>query len=203
MLPVHYFDPERAQRHAAQRAVTAEERSIQAKRARRRAVFVTAIAAVIVIAASFHAHRVLAAHTPNDMPANSRWILTGRDRASNDKLGLWIGCWKSTIKEVDHCRITNEKGIAEFDGDMLPLTARHGAVPDRNLQLAAKIKPDEIWVRGVNYDLPVAVLPLADGTLLVPVSDREGLQKRLASGAWDEGMEPAQPTIAEDPVTAE
>jgi len=197
MLPVHYFDPQRAQRRAAQRAVTAEERRVQAKRARRRAVLVTAIAAVLVIAASFHAHRVLAAHTPSDMPANSRWILTGRDPISNDKLGLWIGCWKSTIKEVDHCRITNEKGVAEFDGDMLPLAAHHGAVPDRNLHLATKIKPNELWVRGVNYDLPVPVLPLANGTQLVPVSDREGLQERFASGAWGEGMEPAQPTIAQ------
>ena len=49
----------------------------------------------------------------------------------------------------------------------------------------------------MNYDLPVPVLQLANGTQLVPISDRDGLQKRLARGEWDAGLQPAFPAIAE------
>jgi len=197
MIPVHYFNKRIAERRAAQEARIAEQNRSRAQHARKRAVLVIALAALVILAASLRAHRVLAAHTPNDMPANSRWILTGRDAHNNDKLGLWVACWKSTIKEVDHCRITNENGTTEFDADMLPLSANQGAVADKNLQLAAKINPGRIWVRGVNYDLPVPVLQLANGTRLVPISDREGLQKRLARGEWNDGLQPAFPAIAE------
>ena len=197
MIPKHYIDERIARRHAEKAARTVEMKKARAAHARKRALLSIAVFAVIVGAASWHAHRVLAAHTPNDMPANSRWILTGRDRVSNDKMGLWVACWKSTIKEADHCRITDEKGTSQFDGDMLPLAAKQGAVPDKELQLAAKIDPGRIWVRGVNYDLPVPVIPLANGTQLVPVADRAGLEKRLADDAWDEGLQPALPAIAE------
>jgi len=197
MLPAHYFDKRIAQRRAALDALTADERKLRAAQARKHAIVIITFAAFVILAASLHAHRVLAAHAPNDMPASSRWILTGRDAHSYDKRGLWIACWKSTIKEVDHCRITDEKGNAEFDGDMLPLTANQDAVPDKNLKLVAKIDPGKIWVRGVNYDLPVPVLQLANGTQLVPISDRDGLQKRLARGEWDAGLQPAFPAIAE------
>jgi len=197
MVPVHYFDQRTAKRRAAQEARIAEQNRTLSQRARKRAAIVITLAAFVILAASLRAHRVLAAHTPNDMPANSRWILTGRDSHSFDKRGIWVGCWKSTIREVDHCRITDEKGYAQFDGDMLPLSANQGAVADKNLQLAAKINPGRIWVRGVNYDLPVPVLPLANGVQLVPISDREGLQKRLARGEWNDGLQPAFPAIAE------
>jgi len=196
MLPAHYFDKRIARRRAALDALTTEERKARAAQARKRAALMIVVAAFVILAASLRAHHVLAAHTPNDMPANSRWILTGRDTHSYDKRGLWIACWKSTIKEVDHCRITDEKGVAEFDGDMLPLAANQTVIADRDMHLG-KIIPGRIWVRGVNYDLPVPVLPLVNGVQLVPVSDRDGLQKRLARGEWDDGLQPAFPAIAE------
>jgi len=173
-----------------------KEPNAEAGRSRRRILIAGLAVACVIGIASLRAHYVLAAHTPNDMHANSRWIFTGRDSVSNNKLGLWIACWKSTIKEVDHCRITNEKGATQFDSDMLPLSPRQGAVADRNLQLAAKIDPAKLWVRGASYDRPVPVLPLANGTQLVPIADREGLQKRLAHGKWNESLQPTSPAIA-------
>jgi hypothetical protein len=193
MFPFHYIDARTAERRAALKARTAGERRIRAARNRKRAVIVTAIAAIVVIGASFHARYALAAHMPNDMPVNSRWILTGHVRDTNEKLGLWVGCWKSAF--VDHCRIADERGTVEYDGDMLPLAIHPAVVEDKDLQFA-KIDPERLWIRGVHDDLPVPVLPLADGTQLVPVSDREGLQKRLADGEWLESMEPARPRPA-------
>lgn len=195
MLPFHYVDVHTMERRAAMRAHRAAERRIKAKRARRQAVIVTALAAIVVIAASFHTRHILAAHTPNDMPVNSRWILTGHTRDTNEKLGLWIGCWKNTTATVDHCRIADERGTVQYDGDMLPLAIHPAVVEDKDLQFA-KIDPEHLWIRGVHDDLPVPVLPLADGTQLVPVSDREGLQRRLVAGEWLDGMEPARPRLA-------
>ena len=195
------FHGKRSAVHIARDAERKENRLASTKRAHKQLFIAGAIFAVVIAAASWHAHRVLAARTPDDMPASSIWILTGHSRDSNTKLGLWIGCWKSDVVRADHCRITNEIGTVQYDGDMLPLGFNR-VIDDSDLQFA-KVDPERIWVRGVNDGAPVPVLTLADGTQLVPVSDREGLQKRLAAGAWVDGMETSSPLATNAPAEAQ
>ena len=163
--------------------------SLSSREARRFALITIAIAAVIIAVASSRAHFKLAAHTPGDMPANARWLFTGRDAETNAKVGLWVACWLSPTQMADHCRITDQSGGAQFDGDMLPLNAAQPVVADKDLQIAA-IDPSTLWVRGMHGDLPVPMLLLNNGTHLVPVADREGLQKRMARGDWQTGLHP-------------
>ncbi len=146
-------------------------------------------------AVALNAHYRLTPHPPQDMPTNSLWIQTGRDRATYERIGLWAACWKSAVKPVDHCRITDQIGTASFDGDMLPLNSTQ-PLADQELKLGV-IDPAHLWVRGVNRDMPVPVLPLANRTLLVPVSDRDGLQRRMALGQWSDGLDPARPALAQ------
>jgi len=196
MLPIDHLDRRLARQRAAEQARLEAKRGMSAKDARIRAGFVLALAAYFLFAISLHEHAVLAARRPVDMPSSSRWVLTGRDSHSFDKQGLWIGCWKSTVRDIDHCRITDQDGTSEFDGDMLPM-AGNNAVPDNGLQLPGKIDANHIWVRGVNHDLPVPVITLANGMQLVPITDREGLQRRLARGEWEDGFVPQFPAVAE------
>ncbi|HXB62660.1 MAG TPA: hypothetical protein VNU94_07425 [Acidobacteriaceae bacterium] len=160
--------------------------SAGSRQARRFALVSITVAIVVITLASSRSHYKPAAHPPNDMPANSRWLTTGRDPDTNAKIGLWAACWMSPGHTADHCRITDQTGSAQFDGDMLPLKARQPAVA-QDLRLAA-IDPATLWVRGVHSDLPVPMLLLADGTRLVPASDLEGLQNRMARGEWQDGL---------------
>jgi hypothetical protein len=193
MMSFHRFN--RSAHQIAKEDKRNEKRIALAIRERKQLLLAAAVFVLVIAAAGLHTHRVLAAHIPDDMPANSSWILTGHDRDNNDKLGLWIGCWKSTAAAVDHCRIADERGTLQYDGDMLPLAIHPAVVEDKDLEFA-KLDPENLWVRGVNYDMPVPVLPLADGTQLVPVSDREGLRKRLDDGNWLDGLQPALPAAA-------
>jgi hypothetical protein len=188
-------------RRRAQRIAGEANRKVSAHRSRKQIIIAVIIFAIIATVAGFHAHRVLAAQIPDDMPSNSTWVLTGHDRNSNAKLGLWFACWKSTTVRADHCRITNETGTVQYDGDMLPLAVNR-PLDDADLQFA-KIDPEKIWVRGVNDGAPVPVLALADGTQLVPVSDREGLEKRFADGDWVDGLEPGRPLTTNAPARPE
>jgi len=194
MISVHRISTTRTAYHIEQEAKLNEKRVASARSARKFLAIAAVVFAAVIGAASLHAHRVLAAHVPNNMPENSKWILTGRSRTNYDKLGLWFACWQSTAIKADHCRITDESGNVHFDGDMLPLSGR-SVVADKDLQFA-ELDPERLWVRGASSDMPVPVLPLANGTQLVPVADRPGLQKRLASGQWSEGLRPALPAEA-------
>jgi hypothetical protein len=160
--------------------------SLDSRQARRFALVSIAIAAVVIALAGSRAHYKLTAHTPSDMPANSRWLFTGRN-GTNQKLGLWAACWLDPTQAADHCRIADQEGTAQFDGDMLPLKAHQSAVANKDLKLAA-IDPATLWIRGVHGDLPVPMLLLTNGTQLVPVSDLEGLRNRVARGEWQSGL---------------
>jgi hypothetical protein len=161
--------------------------SVDSRQARRFALVSIAIAAVVIALAASRSHYRPAAHPPNDMPADSRWLLTGRTPDTNAKVGLWAACWVSPTRSADHCRITDQTGSTQYDGDMLPLNAHQPVVADNDLRITA-IDPATLWMRGVHSDLPVPMLLLADGTRLVPVSDLEGLQNRMARGDWQSGL---------------
>jgi len=142
-----------------------------------------AIAVILIGAATLRSHFVLAAKAPGDMPGNSQWLFTGRDANTNVKLGLWVACWMTPTQTADHCRITDQNGGAQFDGDMLPLKAGQPAVADKDLKIVA-LNPATLWISGVDSDQPVPLLALTNGVQLVPIWAREGLQKRMASGEW-------------------
>jgi len=162
---------------------------------RRFALIAIAIGAVIIGAATMRSHYVLAAKAPGDMPGNSLWVFTGRDANTNVKQGLWAACWLTPTETSDHCRITDQGGATQFDGDMLPLKAGQAAVADKDLQIVA-IDPSRLWIAGVDSNLPVPLLALTNGVQLVPVWAREGLQKRLARGEWQKGLRPVFRGIA-------
>jgi len=155
---------------------------------RRFGMIALAIAVVLIGAASLRSHFVLLAKAPGDMPANAQWLLTGRDANTNMKLGLWVACWTTPTKTADHCRITDQDGAAQFDGDMLPLKAGAPVVEDKDLHIAT-IDPSTLWVSGVDSKQPVPLLALTNGVQLVPVWAREGLQKRMATGEWKSGSQ--------------
>jgi hypothetical protein len=172
-----------------------EKRIAYAIRERKQMLIAGAIFLIIATAAILHTRRVLKAQVPTNMPANSSWLLTGHDHDSNAKLGLWFACWQSTTTAADHCRITDERGGVQYDGDMLPLAADSRVVETSQLQFAS-LDPEKLWVQGAGDGVPVPVLPLANGTLLVPVSDRAGLQMRLARGEWQDGLQSAPAAAA-------
>ena len=124
---------------------------------RRFGMIALAIAVVLIGAASLRSHFVLLAKAPGDMPANAQWLLTGRDANTNMKLGLWVACWTTPTKTADHCRITDQDGAAQFDGDMLPLKAGAPVVEDKDLHIAT-IDPSTLWVSGVDSKQPVPLL---------------------------------------------
>ena len=170
--------------------------SKSSRQSRRFALIAIAIGVVVIALATSRAHYKLLAHAPVDMPVNSRWLLTSRNVSTNEKVGLWAACWLTVTQTADHCRVADQNGSVQFDGDMLPLKAHQPPVPDADLHLAA-IDPATLWIRGVHGDLPIPMLLLDNGTQLVPVSDREGLQKRLGRGDWRAGLQPRFRGIAQ------
>ncbi len=160
--------------------------SVSSRQARRFALICIGVAVIVITMASTRSHYKPPTLPPNDMPAGSRWLITGRDPDTNARIGLWAACWINPSGTADHCRITDQTGSAQFDGDMLPLKAHQPAVP-QDLRLA-QIDPATLWMRGVHSDLPVPMLLLADGTQLVPASDLEGLRNRMARGEWQDGL---------------
>ena len=114
----------------------------------------------------------------NGMPSTRqmRSILTGRSTARfNVEL---ISCHEEKLRKTDWCEVTDQKGTVLFKGDFLPVGTVHRA-PQSELA----IRPfDSVhgWVRGPSEALPVPVVPLKDGTLLVPAPDTFKLKKRWA-----------------------
>jgi hypothetical protein len=161
--------------------------SLDSRQARRFGVVGILIGAIVIGLATSRAYFKPPMRPPVDMPDASHWLLTGHDVDNNAKLGLWAACWLNQTQTADHCRITNQNGLAQYDGDMLPLNAHQPVVAAKDLRLAP-IDPKTLWIRGVHGDIPVPILTLANGTKLVPVTDREGLQNRIARGDWRSGL---------------
>jgi hypothetical protein len=129
-----------------------------------------------------HGIRSLRPAVPKDMPEDSQFLGSGFDLSHNEPQGNWIECHPSEAEDSDFCRITDVKGTVMFQGEYLPLTDTKPLDPSNPHQVqVAKVKPDNLWVRGPAEGQPVPVIPLTDGRVLVPADDREALAARWSA----------------------
>ena len=138
------------------------------------ALFVVAVVATVLILR--HGRTALEAQRPSDMPSDARFLASGYDLQSNEPRGNWIACRIDADEHANWCRVTDAQGAVVFQGRFLPIEGR-APVPASDLQIAPR-NPSHLWVQGPTEAYPVPVIPLINGTLLVPADDQELLTAR-------------------------
>jgi hypothetical protein len=141
-------------------------------------VAILAVAGLCIFLA-YQADNSLHAAVPANMPASARFIQTGYDVSDNEALGRWVACRLDPVQSSDWCRVTDQAGYVVFEGQFLPLDS-DTPVPESGLHFA-KLDKDRLWTNGPTEQLPIPVLPLANGQVLVPVPDRGALIARWAN----------------------
>jgi hypothetical protein len=131
--------------------------------------------AAIVLAAR-HGATALHPSLPKDMPATSQFVQSGFDIASDEPKGDWIACRENDDRSADFCRVTDAHGTVIYQGDFVPVDGT-AAVPQDQLQIAAG-NDENLWVDGPSDEGPVPAIPLANGSILVPVADSIALADR-------------------------
>jgi hypothetical protein len=112
---------------------------------------------------------------PSDMPANSRFIPTRYDLSHNERKGLWVFCGSGDEAGVTFCRVADASGVVIFQGDFLPVRNSQSSPNNASMKGAgAKLT----WVNGPSEGSPVPVIPMTDGSMLVPRDDRDALIHR-------------------------
>jgi len=120
----------------------------------------------------------LLAAVPPNMPPDARFVQTGYDLEQNERLGQWIVCREDAAANADWCRVTSQKGDVVFEGQFLPLSSPD-RVPASQLGIG-QLDGRRLWTAGPAEQAPVPVIPLANGQVLVPVSDRIAIAERWA-----------------------
>jgi hypothetical protein len=126
-----------------------------------------------------HARTEMQVAVPRDMPQNAKFLQSGFDVNTNEPLGNWVACTLHDADGSDWCRVTDQKGIVLYQGDFLP-TATTSPVGNDQLKVST-IDPKKMWVHGPVEGGPVPAIPLTNGAVLVPASDRYALLQRWAS----------------------
>lgn len=131
--------------------------------------------AMLAVGLIYRASSGLEPALPGDMPAGSRFISTGYDLEKNERRGSWVYCSSSAADRDNFCRVTNVSGAVIYQGDFSGVrTERTSKVPG-TIVLA---KSGLGWVSGPVEGSPVPVIPLSDGSVLVPRDDRDALLHR-------------------------
>jgi hypothetical protein len=112
---------------------------------------------------------------PSDMPENSRFIPSGYDLSHNERQGSWVSCASGDGVGDMFCRVTDTHGMVIFQGDFLPVRSSGSAAGGGGATLA---KSGLGWVTGPFEGSPVPVIPMTDGSMLVPRDDRDALIDR-------------------------
>lgn len=144
--------------------------------ARQTAGFILLAAVTILLVR--HGAAALRPARPNDMPADSQFVVSGYDLLHNEPKGDWIVCRPDLPEDANFCRVTDSHGVVIFQGDFLPVSGSR-AVPPARLRVASP-DLDRMFVRGPAEGGLVPVIPLADGQLLVPAADSAALADRWA-----------------------
>jgi hypothetical protein len=112
---------------------------------------------------------------PKDMPTNSRFIATGYDLAHNERKGTWVAC-QPDGNGITFCRVTDAHGIVIFQGDYVPVRDSRSVADGgaQNGSASSTLK----WVQGPFEGAPVPMIPMSDGSWLVPLTDRDALVDR-------------------------
>ena len=133
-------------------------------------------AAVVCATLIYRSDIALQPALPKNMPADSRFIATGYDLEHNEHKGVWIACHPGRSTGVSFCRITDNRGIVVFQGDYVPVrdAARVRAEPSAATPATGHLG----WVTGPVEGISVPLIPMTDGTLLVPEDDRDALLAR-------------------------
>ncbi len=114
---------------------------------------------------------------PSDMPPGATFMQSGYNLQRNEPTGEWVACSLNPQRDADFCRVTDTHGTVIFQGDYLPLRSRT-PVANPDLHPSADASVEKLWVRGPAESLLVPVIPLVNGTILVPADDSEALADR-------------------------
>lgn len=113
---------------------------------------------------------------PEDVAVGSTFTRSSSGATGRQSQGQWVSCREDSERKTDWCQIADQNGAVIYKGDFLPVGKVH-RVPQDQLQLGV-FDPANGWVSGPNESLPVPVIPLKDGTLLVPSADTLALAQR-------------------------
>ncbi len=146
-------------------------------------------AALVAGTLIYRSNIALQPELPRDMPADSRFIATGYDLEHNEHRGIWVACHAGAVRGDRFCRITDGRGTVVFQGDYLP-------VKDARLSSGGgdpALGTGHVhWLTGPVEGMPVPLLPMTDGSLLVPRDDRAALLDR-----WNQHPEEWQRMVEE------
>ena len=109
---------------------------------------------------------------PNDMPEDARFLPSGYDLAHNERQGSWVSCDLGVRAGSRHCRVADAQGTVIFDGDFLPVRGSLSSSGSSGEMLAQGRLG---FVIGPFEGYPVPVIPMTDGSMLVPRVDRDSL----------------------------
>lgn len=127
---------------------------------------------------------------PNDMPKDARFMPTGYDLAHNERKGTWVAC-QPDGSGTTFCRVTDAQGMVIFQGDYLPVRDSH-SVADGGDEINATSSTLR-WVEGPFEGAPVPIIPMSDGSWLVPIADRDALV-----GRWNRNPDEWQKLMARE-----
>ena len=115
---------------------------------------------------------------PGDVPQDATFARASVNRNNQRLDGIWISCRADNDRRTDWCQLTDAHGAIAYKGDFLPAGSVRRA-PQSELRIG-HFDPARGWVNGPNESFPVPVIPLKDGTLLVPVDDTLELGAQLS-----------------------
>lgn len=135
----------------------------------------TVVAAVGFVYAS---HYIATKHsgTPATMPKDATFIAGNFDYMKMRTRGEWVSCHSDVRSPNDWCRIADQSGGILFEGKFLPV-GKDKPLPDSQIKIAS-YDIDNHWVTGPTETFKVPVVPLQNGTLLVPSTDTHSLAAR-------------------------
>lgn len=129
--------------------------------------------AIVVVVLGFRANQAMNPALPKDMPADARFVATGYDLEHNERKGSWVACHPDSFGE-SACRVTDAHGMVIFEGAFLPVKDARLVNGGAGTPAAGKLH----WVNGPAEGSPVPIIPMTDGSLLVPQADRDALVDR-------------------------
>ena len=112
---------------------------------------------------------------PKDMPSDSRFLQTGYDLSRNERRGQWVACHGAGSAGTA-CRITDSNGIVIFEGEFLAV--RNAKADEGDAEDTTPASGTLSWVNGPVEGTPVPLIPMSDGSFLVPLADRGPLLDR-------------------------
>ena len=129
--------------------------------------------ALVVVTLILHGNQALDPALPKDMPADSRFMPSGYDLEHNERKGYWVACQPDGTGG-NFCRVTDAHGMVIFQGGFLPVKGAQSVTEAGSTPAPGKLQ----WVDGPSEGAQVPIIPMSDGSVLVPRDDRDALLDR-------------------------